>query len=78
MKTSSQRIRIAAHLLGGESITQRGAIDLFGCWRLSDVIYKLKRGIGAPNGHTMPIVTEMVDNGNGGKHAEYRIERRPA
>ena len=39
----SQKIMVLNHLKSGKSITQKEAIDLFGAYRLSDIIYRLRQ-----------------------------------
>ena len=64
--SNSQKTRILKHLEDGRSITPIDALNLFGCFRLSDVIFKLKQ-----EGHD--IQTDMVENQNGKKFASYTL-----
>ena len=41
--TTSQRLAIKRHLLAGGKISQLAALRDFGCMRLADVIWKLRR-----------------------------------
>ena len=43
MKKPSQKKQIRACLENHGNLTQLGALNMFGCMRLSDVIYKIKR-----------------------------------
>lgn len=58
----SQKDRVLTHLKT-RPITQRQAVDNFNCWRLADVIYKLRS-----QGHT--IITETYGKS---KYARYRL-----
>lgn len=69
MKTTSQRIKIRAHLMAGRPITQRQAIALCQCYRLAHVIWKLRHKYG------VPIATEIVRAPGKNPYAKYRIER---
>ncbi len=51
----SQKLQVLNHLRGGKSITPIEALNKFGCFRLADVIYKL-RG----SGHTITTTIERV------------------
>ena len=50
---ASQKARIRTHLLDGKSITQLEALRLYGCLRLSAVIFDLRD-------EGLPIVTEKL------------------
>lgn len=60
----SQRTDILDHLRGGKSITPLEALAKFGCFRLADVIWKLRR-----EGYA--ITTEMWDTPQGARVARY-------
>ena len=64
--SNSQKTRILKHLEDGRSITPLDALNLFGCFRLSAVIFDLKE-----EGHD--IQTKMVTNQNGKKFASYTL-----
>ena len=64
--SSSQKAKILKHLEDGHSITPMEALNSFGCFRLSAVIFDLKQ-----EGHD--IKTKMVDNPNGKKFAQYSL-----
>jgi len=66
MSKESQKTKILKHLEEGKPITPIDALDLYGCFRLSDVIFKLKQ-----EGHD--IQTNMVENQNGKKFASYTL-----
>ena len=42
----SQKKLICQHLVAGNSITPIDALNMFGCFRLADVIFKLKKDFG--------------------------------
>jgi hypothetical protein len=65
----SQRKSIKAWLLGGNDIDPMRAITLFGCMRLSAVIYLLKYEDG------LNIKSEMVYLSNRKRYARYFIEK---
>ena len=50
---ASQKKQIRKHLLSGKHITQLDALKLYGCLRLSAVIYDLRA-------EGLPIVTEKI------------------
>lgn len=63
-----QREKILHHLQRGKTITQKQAINKFGCYRLSARIAELRT-----MGYN--IVTEIEKNkGEDGYHAKYRLE----
>jgi len=65
MRTQIENIK--EHLNTGKSITPLEALNLYGCFRLSAVIFKLKR---AP--YNQDIKTHIVSDG--GKHwAKYYL-----
>ena len=66
MSNKSQKDRILEYLEDGHSITPIDALNLFGCFRLSAVIFDLKE-----EGHD--IQTKMVTNQNGKKFASYTL-----
>ncbi len=67
-KKLSQNEKILHYLQAGNSITQRVAVNRFGCYRLSARIADLKK-----KGYH--IVTEVETNkGETGYHARYRLE----
>lgn len=58
---------VLAHLKQGNTITNKDAVVRFDCYRLSDVIHRLRK-----KGHE--IDTELVPNQrNHQKHAVYRL-----
>lgn len=63
----SQRARIQAYLKEGNSITPIEALQMFGAFRLSAIIYVLKYDYG------MNIHTEMVYEENGRRYAKYYL-----
>jgi hypothetical protein len=67
----TQKQAIKKHLEGGGAITPLEALHYYGCFRLADIIFKLKK-------EGLDIVTNIVENGIGEdkKHfAEYHIRR---
>lgn len=65
----SQRARICAYLKDGKSITPIEALNMFGAFRLSAIIYVLKYDYG------MPIETEMVYEEGGKRYAKYYLKK---
>jgi hypothetical protein len=63
----SQRARIGEYLKSGKSITPLEALNLFGAFRLSAVIYILK------NNYGMDITTEIVRE-DGKRYAKYSLK----
>lgn len=68
---NTHTFKVAQWLRSGKSITSWQAIDLFGCTRLADVIYRLK------NIHEFPIKDEIISvknrNGRTVKIAKYQL-----
>jgi len=64
--STSQRLEIKRHLLAGGKISQLAALRDFGCMRLADVIYKLRR-------EGLNIVTDWRTQ-RGKQFAVYRLE----
>lgn len=63
----TQKANILRHLQQGKTITQREAIALCNCYRLSAVIFEL-RSVG------YSIITHDEDNDSGiGTHARYEL-----
>ena len=62
----SQKSRIRRALQDGKLITQKGAARDFNCWRLADVIFKLRKD-------GLDIVTEVGHGKNGSRFAKYRL-----
>ena len=67
-RSGSQEEQIESSLLRGESITPLDALKKYGAFRLSAIIFNLRK-----KGHN--IKTDMVDNGYR-KYASYKIENR--
>ena len=64
--SESQNKMVAAWLNDGNSLTQMGALKMFGCFRLASRIFDLReRG--------MNIVTEKVTLSNGKRIAVYKL-----
>ena len=69
---STQLQQVLDHLKQGETISQAEAIDLFGCYRLSAVILKLRDA-------GYDIVTHRERNYSGiGSHARYELIKQVA
>lgn len=68
-RQDTQRAQIRAWLSEGNSITPIQALEMFGCFRLSAIIYILKYDDG------MPIETEMVYEAKGKRHAKYYLKK---
>jgi hypothetical protein len=68
-RMESQRKAIQNWLLVGKTITPIEALNMFGAFRLSAVIYVLK------NDYDMDIVTEMVYEDDGKRYAKYYLKK---
>lgn len=68
-RMESQRKAIKNWLLVGKTITPIEALNMFGAFRLSAIIYVLK------NDYDMDIVTEMVYEDNGKRYAKYYLKK---
>lgn len=69
-RMESQRKQVKAWLLKGKSITPIEALQNFGAFRLSAIIYCLKYEDG------MNIKTEMVYEPNGKRYAKYYLDSK--
>lgn len=67
MRYDSQRRQIQQYLTEGNSITPIEALNMFGAFRLSAIIYTLKYHYG------MNIHTEMVYEEDGKRFARYSL-----
>lgn len=67
-RQDTQRAQIKKWLKDGNFITPIMALEMFGCFRLSAIIYILKYDDG------MPIETEMVYEAKGKRYAKYYIK----
>jgi hypothetical protein len=68
-RKESQRRSIQTWLLNGHTLTPIEALNMFGAFRLSAVIYVLK------NDYDMPIETEMVYEEGGKRYAKYYLKK---
>lgn len=68
-RKESQRRSIQTWLFNGHSLTPIEALNMFGAFRLSAVIYVLK------NDYDMPIETEMVYEEGGKRYAKYYLKK---
>ena len=68
-RMESQRKNVKNWLLKGNSITPIEALQMFGAFRLSAIIFVLK------NEYDMPIETEMVYEPNGKRYAKYYLKK---
>jgi hypothetical protein len=68
-RKESQRRSIQTWLLNGHSLTPIEALNMFGAFRLSAVIYVLK------NDYDMPIETEIVYEEGGKRYAKYYLKK---
>ncbi len=66
-----QTEKILKHMLKGRPITQQGAAQIYGIWRLSAIIHDLRWN------HGYPITTHMLPNRipDTGHHAQYRLDK---
>lgn len=69
LREDSQREQIKQWLEKGRFITPIMALQMFGCFRLSSVVYILKYQYG------MNIETEMVYEDNGRRYAKYYLKK---
>lgn len=65
-KKKTQKEMVLEHLQNRGSITPLEALNIYGCFRLADVIYKLKKD-------GWHIRTEMVETLGGKTFAKYRL-----
>lgn len=63
----THKIKVLSHLRQGNTLTQREAIYLFNCYRLSAVIHILRR-----DGYEIETHNELNDSGTG-THARYEL-----
>ena len=68
-RIESQRKNIKNWLLSGKSITPIEALQMFGAFRLSAIIFVLK------NEDNMNIRTDMIYEPNGRRYARYTLEK---
>ena len=66
----SQRKSVQDWLLAGKSITPIEALNMFGAFRLSAIIFVLK------NDYDMDIVTEMIYEDDGRRYAKYYLKKQ--
>lgn len=69
-RMESQRKSVQDWLLAGKSITPIEALNMFGAFRLSAIIFVLK------NDYDMDIVTEMVYEDDGRRYAKYYLKKQ--
>jgi len=67
MARQTQKEKIKAYLEDGNTINPMLALNLFGCFRLSDVIFKIRKETSDAY-----IKTTLIENRNGNKYAEYK------
>ena len=67
MAKVTQKEKIRAYLEEGGTINPMMALNLFGCFRLSDVIFKIRKETSYEY-----IETNLIENRNGNKYAEYK------
>lgn len=65
----SQRQDIYNHLMTGATITPITALNLFGCFSLSQRLGELRRHFG------VPIQSKTVETANGKRHACYWLDK---
>lgn len=68
MSTTWHKVQIMAHFRKGLTLTHRESTALFNKDRLAARILELRL-----DGHN--ILTTMVDNGNGGLHGRYSLQK---
>lgn len=68
-RIESQRKNVKNWLLKGNSITPIEALQMFGAFRLSAIIFVLK------NKYDMNIRTDMIYEPNGKRYAKYYLEK---
>lgn len=67
-RRESQKKKILRHLEEGNRLNPMQALNLFGCFRLSAVIFDIR----AEKGYDY-IKTTKIENRNGNKYAEYKV-----
>tara|TARA_R110002012_G_scaffold272696_2_gene458319 strand:- start:83 stop:298 length:216 start_codon:yes stop_codon:yes gene_type:complete len=65
----SQKRKILRYLEEGNRLNPMQALNLFGCFRLSAVIFDIR----ADKGYEY-VKTNKVENRNGNKYAEYTVD----
>ena len=68
-RMESQRKSVQNWLLAGHTITPIEALNMFGAFRLSAIIFVLK------NDYNMDIETEMVYEDDGKRYAKYYLKK---
>lgn len=68
-RMESQRKSVQNWLLAGHTITPIEALNMFGAFRLSAIIFVLK------NDYDMDIETEMVYEDDGKRYAKYYLKK---
>ena len=68
-RMESQRKSVQNWLLAGHTITPIEALNMFGAFRLSAIIFVLK------NDYDMDIETEMVYEDDGKRYAKYYLQK---
>lgn len=68
-KTPSKAQRVRQHILSGRTITGKQALERYGLYRLSSVIFRLRK-----EGH--PIQTISISE-NGDTYAKYKLAVPP-
>lgn len=68
-RMESQRKSVQNWLLAGHTITPIEALNMFGAFRLSSIIFVLK------NDYDMDIETEMVYEDDGKRYAKYYLKK---
>lgn len=67
-RRESQKTKILRYLEDGNKLNPMQALNLFGCFRLSAVIFDIR----AEKGYEY-IKTTKIENRNGNKYAEYAV-----
>lgn len=67
MKRETQLQQVKKYLEAGNSITPIEALERFGCFRLADIIWRIRK-----NQH---VYTTMVTNKHGNRFAKYSFHR---
>lgn len=66
-RPNTYKAHILAHLTAGETLDDMKALNLFGCWSLSQRISEMRAD-------GIPIISKMVTAPSGKRHAIYWLE----
>lgn len=67
-RKGTYKAHILTHLLAGETLDDMKALNLFGCWSLSQRISEMRKD-------GVPILSKMVTAHSGKRHAIYWLDK---